>query len=261
MKRKRPFTRGAYKSAISYGGGVYKRYKGVRRYAPRLGNAAARARRARAFQALNIRTGGLLGVEYKFIDSTLGATAITNTMTVHDPAGNGCLTFPAMGDSASQRDGRVIRVKQIYIRGHVYRIDTAAVAASRDSSTVRLVLVQDMQTNAAQAAGATVFTTVGSPVHAFRNMDYRQRFRVLWDHTFMLYDVCAFNDAAATGAVNGITNPFKIIKNVDIPVHFIGDDGAVASVTDNSFHLYACTSTATANLDYMTYACRIRFVG
>ena len=62
----------------------------------------------------NVRTGGLLGIEKKFLDTSLDATAIAASANAAgaeyppDAGCTGCLTAPAQGDTSSNREGNKI---------------------------------------------------------------------------------------------------------------------------------------------------------
>ena len=71
----------------------------------------------------NIRTAGFLGIEHKFIDTSLVSSALTaptdSTGGEHDPATVLCLNAVAQGDGEEQRDGKAYVIDQLYMNGFV----------------------------------------------------------------------------------------------------------------------------------------------
>lgn len=217
----------------------------------------ARPRAARA----NLRTAGYLGVELKFVDTTVNATALGQTWAGAevDPAAN-CLFAPTMGTGESNREGRKAIMKKVQINGYVYRAQASDQADVRQSSIVKIALVLDQQTNATQLSAEDVYVDADNVECQFRELEYAQRFRVLWSTQLTLGDTVAATDGANTCSITGSLKPFSVYKTINIPVSFVANGGNVADIMDNSLHVIAVTS-APATTDYIVYQSRVRFVG
>lgn len=215
-----------------------------------------------AYRGRRRSTGGLVGVEYKYIDLNRGGLAIPNTWVggEMDPAVALCLNACVQGTDVSDRDGSKIVLKRIDISGQVYRAAAAAVAAGRAASYITVALVLDTQTNGAQLNAEDVYSTNGVDAYARRVIEYSQRFKVLWKGSFILQDDMSWNDAAATAGVGGVARKFEIHKKMDLPVQYITGAGAgtIADIRDNSLHMIAASTGA---LDLIEYNSRVRFVG
>jgi len=79
--------------------------------------------RARRVGVKNVRTGGLLGIETKFYDTSRSAAALAAPTDASggeiDPTGTDALNTVPQGDSASSRDGMKISMKSIQIEGRI----------------------------------------------------------------------------------------------------------------------------------------------
>lgn len=234
--------------------------------------------RGRSVGLKNIRTGGLLGVETKFLDAP---KTLTSLVAPTDAAGaelspssvvTGCLSAPAQGDGPTNRDGNRIAMKSIFISGTVGLTGQTGLAdlSAEVIPNVYLALVLDTQTNAATLNSEDVFQNVTGQAQAatapVRNMSFTNRFKVL--KTLLIpgdrFFVVAANNAGAT-TISTTANhvPFSISKSLGgLKVQFTtGSTTAdVAGVIDNSLHLIGyCSSAAMA--PNITFTSRLRFVG
>lgn len=222
----------------------------------------------------NARTGGLLGIERKWLDTALTATAISSAT---DATGGelppnsgvtGCLTAPAQGDASYNREGNKIVVDSILLQGAV-SVDQQAAQSSADfSGIVFVALVQDTQTNGTQLNSEDVFTNPGGSVYLApmpnRNMSYTQRFKVLKMKKIVLKTPALTNNTGAAGGIvqSGFHQPFKLSWKGRMPVTFLTSTTTadIANVTNNSVQVVAFTSTSTL-APKIEYNCRVRFVG
>ncbi len=217
----------------------------------------------------NVRTGGFMGIELKFLD-TADVTATLNNPA--DSTGGelppsigstGCLSAMAQGDGESQRDGRKCVLKSIYIKGIVYATTQLNQTATDNAATVFIALVHDTQTNGATIASENVYTNPGANADLaaipFRNLQFMKRFRVL--KTFM---TTLQNPNIAYDGTNleqqGLSEHFEMYKKLNIPVIHNGTTANVSTVTDNSLHLIGFANNA-ALAPSIRYNCRVRFVG
>jgi len=235
---------------------MFKRYKSYGGRAITPPQAAARAR----LRKRNIRTAGFLGIEKKFYDKTFsGEIGVAVANAVSDPAANAsCLNAVEQGDGESQRDGRKIVIKSVQVRGDI----RGQIEQNQDdvnkAKVVRILLVQDRQTNGAQMTGTQMLTGATNVEHAYYNLQYSQRFKVLYDKTFVLQCNTVGTDGANTNSVGFSAASFKIFRNVNIPVTFTSTAENIANIADNSLHMLALSSETNVDLAYES---RIRFVG
>lgn len=243
-------------------------YKTKARRAAVATNKAARYASSHAYRTgfrTVARTRGWAAVkgETKYFESFRAAVALVATAdwtnTEFDPvstAGQNGLFSPPQGTGIGERIGRRCRVKKIRIRGQV--LLTTGVALGDGPFDVRIVLVQDKQTNAAQAQGEQVFAYGGAGTPAATNgINLMQstatfgRFKILKDVRLCSGD---YNYTAA-GNGNQVWIPFKFSVKLNQIVNFnTTTTGTITDVVDNSFHIMAnCTNvTAAPTIAYVS---------
>jgi len=205
-----------------------------------------------AIPAITTSWAGTVAAPASTID--LGAAAVASPNT---------LVAPTTGAALNQRIGRQIEVHKIKIHGHINVNAQAAEAAVDAPTPIRLVLVQDMQTNAGAMVGTDLFGPTcpsGSVmINCFQDPKNFGRFRVLKDKRLQVSDL---NVAALAGPAiydAGKVINFKMNVNFKQPVRIrfnATTTGTVTDVVDNSFHiLAACVNTAYAPT--LTYYCRV----
>lgn len=232
---------------------------------------ATRRMRRDAYALRNQRTGGLLGVEYKFLDTGLTSknlTAPTDATGGEAPPSTGCtgcLSAPAQGDSSFERDGNKIIVKSCLVQGMITIPSQQNQATADTGSYIYIALVQDTQTNGTQLNSENVFknTVASADLAAFpqRNISYTQRFRVLKTKTIRAQLVNMVYDGTNVEQ-QGVHVPFKLSWKGQMPVTFLtGTTTAdIANVTNNSLQIVAfCSNTSMAPT--LRYNARIRFIG
>lgn len=219
--------------------------------------------------------------EMKYFDCDYSATALT-LLTTTWPAGTMvdplttinlgsaavanplCLVVPTVGAALNQRVGRKITVRKIKVHGSINVPAQAATATADAATKVRIVLVQDLQTNAGQMTGAQLFndgTGASTVINTFQNPNNFGRFRVLKDKMVCLTNAnLAGSPTAADIVQSGLKLNFKFTVNFKTPVtvHFNATNGGtVADIVDNSFHIVAgVDSTALApTLAYYSRVC------
>lgn len=199
-----------------YGKRSYGRSRSTSRRRRPMGGAFMKRARTRAYA--NLRTGGLLAIERKFLDLSFVPTGLTNGGTgvgndvdstfappilgptiYRSPTGKiwsgkapVALNVVGQDDTGSGRDGRQIVNDSIHLRGDVHLVAaTGAGGYNADqapySCVVNLVLVLDTQTNGGTPSGGSVFvnpgdfTNVGirTGINPFVNLSNSKRFRIL----------------------------------------------------------------------------------
>jgi len=227
-----------------------------------------------SFAYRNARTGGLLGIETKFLDIPMTTrsfvTSVDATGGELQPSSvvTGCLSAPAQGDGAQNRDGKKIIIKSALIQGNITFEAEEGITAAPLACTIYLALVQDTQTNGVTINSEDVFTNpVGSALSAanpFRNMSNTQRFKVLKTFQYTVDTPSMANDTGATGGITffGKTIPFDISWKGMIPVNFTAASTSadVANVVDNSLHLIGFANN-TGWASSVQCNTRIRFIG
>lgn len=251
----------AMKGLYNYGYGRKTSKKFKRKARPKsIGERNARA-------IANIRTGGLVGLELKFFDTSLVNSTVSNAFALtdgeQDPVGLLCLNCPTQGTGASERLGRFIKMKSLQIRFHFHLEPTEAGTAPLGDVSVFVALVLDKQTNNAQLDSEDVYTNGGaSPkltAQPLRDMQHTDRFRVLKSTQFIMRRSTA---NMAQGAVDLFAQG-AVVKNLDwfvnlkgLKTQFTSTGGSVAQIQDNSLHVLAWTNLDSVNISYNS---RMRF--
>lgn len=197
----------------------------------------------------------------------LGAAAVATPL---------CLFAPTVGSGLNQRIGRSVLVRKLKIHGQI----TAAASGTNLASwepylpqKVRLIVVQDQQTNAAQMTAAQLMNDAGAAdttINSYQNPNNFGRFRVLKDKDILVQDPnfsVEYNpdDEPQTGyaRTNGLIRNFKISINFKVPIKVqfnATNGGTVADIVDNSFHVIAaCTGVATNSAPSISYYARIAY--
>lgn len=221
----------------------------------------ARPRRMRILRNPNFRTAGLLGIETKFSDDFRGSAIVTNNWTLFDPAKNS-LSGVAQGDSPIERDGRMYTITSLHLKGELFFIPQASIAAVVSDVVVRVLVILDTQTNGAQITGGDVMVTDQPSDHfAFRNLENTKRTRVLWDKTFVLPANNVNEGAEFKFSCGGATRKFVVnqrFKN-GLKVRTGGTSNGIGQIKDNSLHIMAVASVN--GFCTLTYEKRMRFRG
>lgn len=222
----------------------------------------------------NAATAGYLGVEIKYFDQAYAATTLSspttpdNTMRADIPT-QLCLNAVSQGDGPTNRDGKKIRMRSLYIKGLVYRQGYEDQPAPEEPVGAYVAVVLDRQTNAAQLAPAQVFTnTAGaslSNISLFRNLEYNDRYRILRDGTFIFNAGPQSAYALDKISNGGLIRRFEwyIPLNIDVLFNTTTPTAAtVASIVSNSIGVIAgATSSSGNNSLVLAYNSRLRFVG
>jgi len=172
---------------------------------------------------------GAMRGEFKYIDSKNAAMVCDTTGAVL--LLNGC----SSGSGVSNRVGRQITIKAIQLHWRSWA--TAATGVKQDH---RFMVVQDMQPNGVALTIAEVLAAVVGidPCLDVRNLDYRLRFKVLYDRKFSI---------SAQG-LSGAHRTYKLYKKVNIQEQFnVGDAGTVADISTNSLYFITMGSEAAGN--------------
>jgi len=264
-KRKFNMTR----SSMSYN----KPYAGKRRrYAPKYSPVVRQAVRAAKKSVANMRTGGYLGIEKKFLDCAWNGVAMNSTT---DGAGGelqpsvgctGCISVPAQGDGESNRDGRQWTITDVFVSGVIATTADPDEADPDPDVGHYVALVLDTQANGVTLDSEDVFvnpSTGGFAVlpQPLRNLQFSKRFRVLAQQYIAPRGMYAMTDGASTASIVPQQNPaFKLGWKGAIKCLASGTTADVASATDNAIHLVGYTAK-TQFTPVVWAKSRVRFVG
>ncbi len=200
--------------------------------------------------ATNVRTGGFNNIEFKFLDTVKAATAMASAGTVLDPT---LLAIP-QGAGESSRLGRKITVTKIDIRA-VFKIFTNAITGG--SAPVRFIVYQDKQTNKAAAAVSDLLVQAGAiTVNAFRNLQNKDRFRVIFDDFFKMDVTAATITAADVIATQEQSEVKYYSKKVNIPIEFTSSTPDVTDLTSNNIGVIGISEAGNVSV---IYSARIRY--
>lgn len=210
--------------------------------------------------------------EMKYFDSELAVSQLQNSASwagcMVDPnttpvASINTLFAPTQGAGVNQRIGKACKLYKIKIKGTI-QVPAQSNQTSADAgTTLRLLLVQDMQTNATQMTGTQLMTTgqsANTAVNSFQNIDNFGRFRVLHDKTIMLNNPNATYDGTDIEQM-GFQRSFKMNVTFKQPVEVrfnATGGGTIADIVDNSFHMVANINVTDLN-PYITYYARCCF--
>lgn len=263
MYRKRPRQAPISMAMVPLGRSPMKRAKRV--LPPSSGRVSRGRRRS------NFRLGGLLGIELKYLDVYASAIAIPSPTDCSggeiQPEGGcaGCLTAPAQGDGAQNRDGRAIQMKSIFVSGTVQGVAATDQVDSLVAPNVFVALVLDTQANGATVVSEQVFTnpndTAATNAWPIRNIEYSSRYRVLAHKTLNLGPITQMTDGANTSSQRCQQRAFTLAWKGEMPIRFTsGTTADVANVENNAVHVIAF-STSTNFTPQMSFNSRMRFVG
>lgn len=202
------------------------------------------------------RTRGVYAAgEHKYFD-TSGSAILARTEawtgTTVDPSTLNTLVVPVQGAAIWQRIGREIAVHKLRINGYfqmggVNNLSADFIAAQ----LARVIVVQDMQTNADQMKGEQLFSNTvngvvspNAPLMAFQNLDNFGRFKVLKDKVYSLANPNFANDGTDPTKKDycALVKHFKFNINFAKPIRIrfnAINGGTVADIVDNSFHILA----------------------
>jgi len=220
------------------------------------------------------RSRGIYSVgEMKYFDTERTSTAVpasvdwTGTEFPPNVGTPTTLAVPVQGTAINQRIGREITVYKVKVRGLLTVATQAAQGTADAPSLVRVALVQDTQTNAAQAQGEDIFAapTTGTAFHAvssFQSLANTGRFRVLKDKWIKLQNPNLTGSPTAADCVqNGLVARFAFNMRFrgGIKVRFnAANGGTIADIVDNSWCVYATASNA-ALVPSVVYQARVSF--
>lgn len=216
--------------------------------------------------------GALAQTESKYFDcyqslATIAENTSNWSSTGLNPGAATSLFTPVLGNDINNRISRKVLLHRIAIRGI---ITTTAIGDSADilaPSFIRLLLVQDTQTDGATCAGTDVMATPSATTTAlnstvFQNLANFGRFKMLKDKLISTGATYGMQDNAGGGAATAsLISPHLAVKwtyrfKKPVLVRFNATNGGTtADIIDNSFHLFGAKSS-TNFAHQLSYNCR-----
>lgn len=180
--------------------------------------------------------------EYKVIDIQVGTIQVNTTGAIS--LLNGCV----QGTDYTQRIGRKIMLKSLYIRG---RIQTESATTAQASNTiaqlVRMIIVCDTQPNGTVFAITDLLNT--ATPESQLNLNNRDRFSVICDKQWVLGP--EYYSGTATQAYNSSSQqiyPIKKYKKLNIETIFnAGNAGTIADMNSGALYMVWIGSTGAGN--------------
>ncbi len=225
--------------------------------------AKAKKAQTRAGYATVARTRGVYARgEMKYYDTELTDTVINAsadwTATEFNPDvpnATSTLVAPAVGSAINQRIGREVKLYKLNINYTIHCPQQTGITSADAGCQVRIMVVQDMQTNAAQAQGEDIMqqpVTANSrhPPLSFMSLKNLGRFKVLKDKNVILQNPnSAATSTTANNAQMGLVHVGKMHFTFKTPISVRFNatntaNGAIADIVDNSFCVYATCNTA-----------------
>lgn len=231
--------------------------------------AVARGRRAAAFRRRNVVTAGFLGIERKFYDTTLTATALVAPTDASgaefDPSATSMISTPAVGDTEQNRDGKQIVIESVELNGTLNVPTSELAAGPAPGTTCYVALVLDTQSNAAQMNSEDCFKNTSAAANQaanpMRNLLFGKRFRILKAEQFDLTPEAISHFAVDSFSASGKIEQFRWFLPMRLQVNFnAGTTASIANVIDNSLHVIAYVNN-TGLAPTIAYNARIRFRG
>lgn len=179
----------------------------------------------------------LLNVEYKHHNVQLLNTAITDAGLITN------VSLLSQGDSSTTRDGGSVKFTSHRL-SYNWSLSTSAV-----TTVVRVMIVQDKQTNQAQFTLADLLfdATVNDAVYSPPNINNASRFNILYDKVHTLCE-------------NGRANLHRIIhKKLNMKTRYDANDGTIADLTQDSISL-VFIGDQTTNDPILSFNYRSRFI-
>lgn len=160
-------------------------------------------------------------VEKKNFD-TSGALTTFNTLAALTPV---CINLINAGTTGITAVGRRILMRSIHVRCSVI-----ATSGATGANTCRLVCVYDRQATGSLASAASVFGSTTDNVSAGMNLNYSDRFSIIFDEKFIL---------GPAGTDNGAYILDRYVK-VRLPVVAVSNQftGAIGGINEGSVICY-----------------------
>lgn len=198
------------------------------------------------------RTGGYWGIKRRMGLNEKKTIDVDRAAYVADTTGSvTLLSGVATGTDFTDRIGRKIIMKSIYVKGFLFNIDNTT-----NPSLCRLILVYDNQTNGAAPVIGDILKQSFSESQL--NLNNRDRFKIIADKTYVLGGI----DTTATQAIAGspTVGKVKIYKKCSYEEVFNGTTAAVGSIATGAVWLITIGNVGVNTGGEFTLTSRIRFI-
>lgn len=198
------------------------------------------------------RTGGFWGVRQRVRGNELNTIDVDSASYVADTTGTiTLLNGVATGDDFTDRTGRKIVMKSLYIRGLVKNVDI-----SSGPCLCRLLVVYDNQANGAAPVILDVLKEATSTSQF--NLNNRDRFRIIMDKQYAIGAID--NTATQAYAAGPSIQVYKLYKKINLETIFSGVTNAIASIQTGSVYVITIGDQAANAGGTFKFTTRIRFV-
>lgn len=218
-------------------------------------------------RGLNIRSGGLIGVDVKNLDCEFANKTVASTANSSrvDPTNGctGCISLPAQGDAVNERLGQKYTITSVYASGLLDPDGSYNGATIAQPAGVYVCLVLDKQANGTSASGGDIWQEptdsrmlLPQPLRLLANTT---RFKIL-THQFVEQKSLTITGGATSGytATQPVLN-WTLSWKGKIRCSAVNTGADVANAKDNALHLFAIT---TSGYTWRLYGkSRVRFIG
>lgn len=220
---------------------TYKRRAYARRNLPAISAAQNRMNRLVAIQAArmlaNTRTSGYNTIEFKFKDTDIGSANVASTGAIIST-----LNEVDQGTGVSGRNGRKISITKLDIQLELSLASSsnATLSAVSNSDVIRIIVYLDKQANAATAANTDILAT--ADYNSFRNLENKERFRVLADQYASLRSDVS-HDGTNYFSGKFFSERIHISKKFKkaISIEYKGTGNGIADITSNNIGILYIT--------------------
>lgn len=192
--------------------------------------------------------------ELKYLETVLQHTPTVDALLEY-PSTGPCPNNIPTGTGPSQRIGRKVVVKSIWMRGTVRLLATNIVSQTiKDDDTFVLILILDKQANGAPASAGDVFTSAAT-ADRFPRLDQSDRFQVL---RTIKRKLTIPNQSPGGGQVNRASATLDFYHKCNIPIEFSSTTGATAEIKSNNL-FWLCGGSFAGTFMQMDAVSRIRY--
>lgn len=198
------------------------------------------------------RTGGYWGIKRRMGSNERKTIDVDRAAYVADTTGTVTLiSGVANGADFTERIGRKILMKSIYVKGFIFNIDNTT-----SPSLCRLILVYDNQTNGAAPAITDILKQSFSESQL--NLNNRDRFKIISDKTWVLGGVSDVIQQSIAGSPT--VGKVKIYKKCNYEEVFNGITNAVGSIATGAVWMVTIGNVGANAGGNFTLTTRIRFI-
>jgi len=193
--------------------------------------------------------------------STMTPAYATNVPTVADGAAPPCLNAMNRGNAVYQREG-----KQIHLKSLQYRLCFEPCDQATGPHIIRIVVVGDGGNNGFQPTWQNVMANqiktgaISSPIFAFPNTDFTQRFKILADECISMAGGTDLDDPALSNDTSvRVVERYIKLRNA-LTTYGNGDDGTFTDINTGALWMFILQDCAAGSGSRVTGNFRLRFI-